>query len=80
MTISGPPRQDSVELGKTAFLRCEASYNPVLDITYDWYQNTYKIPFIRIKTLGQDQIYIERDENFRRVRASPVTLLALPYP
>ena len=68
MQISNPPEDNVAVVGKPAFMRCEASYNPVLDITYDWYQNNYKIEFIRVKTLGQDQIYIERDENFKRVR------------
>ena len=43
MTISRPPENVIVEMNKTAYIMCEASYNPALDLTYTWSHNGKKI-------------------------------------
>jgi len=66
-TIVQYPQDTTVRVNHTAFLLCEASFNPLLDLTYDWYQNGIKIIFYRIKTMG-DTVYVKPDPHFKRVR------------
>lgn len=51
-TIGQPPRDMVVMVNQTTFFHCEGSYNPAIDITYDWWHNTYKIMFIKVRNLG----------------------------
>ena len=65
--ITQYPMNTVVRVNRTAFFRCEASYNPTLDITYDWYHNEYHIQFIKIRVIGDLQ-HVEEEEYFERVR------------
>jgi len=53
-------------VNQTAFFACQASYNPAIDITYDWWHNNYKIMFIKLKNLG-NSVYVWREPNYERV-------------
>ena len=55
-----------MRVNHTAFFHCEASYNPAIDITYDWYHNDYKIQFVKIRVIGDTQ-HVEIEEHFERV-------------
>ena len=66
-TISRYPEDTVVRVNSTAFFHCEASFNPTLDITYDWYHNDYHIQFIKVRIVG-DLPYIEEEEHFDRVK------------
>jgi len=65
-TVTYPPRDSVVTVNSTAFFACQASYNPAIDITYDWWHNNYKIMFIKLKNLG-NSVYIWREANYERV-------------
>lgn len=65
-TISNFPFDTVVRVNKTAFFHCEASFNPTLDITYDWYHNDYHIQFIKVRVIG-DLPFVEEEEYFERV-------------
>jgi len=65
-TLTQPPRDMTVSVNDTAFFHCGASYNPALDVTYDWYHNAYRILFIRIRNLG-NSVTIFREPNYYRV-------------
>ena len=54
-----------VQVNNTAFLPCEASYNPLLDLSYVWLHNGHPIEFIRIRSIG-NIIYPEYDRYYRR--------------
>jgi len=64
--VTYPPHDEVVMVNQTAFFACQASYNPALDITYDWWHNNYKIMFIKIKNLG-NSVYVWREANYERV-------------
>lgn len=63
--VTYPPHDEVVMVNQTAFFACQASYNPALDITYDWWHNNYKIMFIKIKNLG-NSVYVWREANYER--------------
>ena len=65
-TITHQPIDTVVRVNRTAFFHCEASYNPAIDITYDWYHNDYKIQFVKIRVIGDTQ-HVEIEEHFERV-------------
>jgi len=52
MYLSQPPRDMTVIVNGTAFFSCGASYNPAVDVTYEWFHNAYLIMFIKIRNLG----------------------------
>ena len=64
--ITNWPIDTVVRVNHTAFFHCEASYNPAIDITYDWYHNDYKIQFVKIRVIGDTQ-HVEIEEHFERV-------------
>lgn len=64
-TITQEPEPNTVQINKTAIFQCQASFNPSLDITYDWYHNNRKIDFIKIRIIGETP-YIEREDYFER--------------
>lgn len=66
MYLSQPPRDMTVMVNMTAFFHCGASYNPALDVTYDWYHNAYRIMFIKIRNLG-NAVTVFTEPNYYRV-------------
>lgn len=54
-----------VQVNHTAFLPCQASYNPLLDLTYLWFHNGRQIHFIRIRSIS-NEVYIEKDRYYSR--------------
>jgi len=60
------PRDQVVMVNQTIYFACQVSYNPAIDITYDWWHNNYKIMFIKIKNLG-NSVYVWREANYERV-------------
>lgn len=65
-TVTYAPHDVVVKVNQTAFFPCQASYNPAIDITYDWWHNNYKIMFILVKNLG-NSVYVWREPNYERV-------------
>ena len=61
------PQDSTVEVNSTAFFRCEASFSPVFDVTYDWYHNNRKLDFIRIYSDGSYKVWVEKEPYFERV-------------
>ena len=64
--INHQPRDDTILVNQTAFFHCEASYHPAVDLTYDWYHNSYKIMFIKVRNLG-NKVFIFTEPNYERV-------------
>ncbi|ESO05253.1 hypothetical protein HELRODRAFT_185513 [Helobdella robusta] len=64
-TIHQPPRDTVVLVNQTAFFHCEAAYNPAIDITYDWYHNSYKIMFIKVRNLG-NTVHVFKEPYYER--------------
>ena len=60
------PRMSVVALNSTAFIPCQVSHSPQLDVTYVWYQNNRPIDFLKVIQLGNDWDVI-RDPHFYRV-------------
>lgn len=65
-TISQPPRDMVVMVNQTTFLFCGASYSPAIDITYDWWHNTYKVMFVKVRNLG-NSVYVYKEPHYTRV-------------
>lgn len=64
-SISQPPRDMVVMVNQTAFFHCEGSYNPAIDITYDWWHNSYKIMFVKVRNLG-NMVHVFNEPYFHR--------------
>jgi receptor-type tyrosine-protein phosphatase gamma len=64
-TVIYPPKDTVVIVNQTTFLACQSSYNPAIDITYDWWHNSYKIMFVKVKNLG-NTVYVWREPNYER--------------
>lgn len=64
-TISQPPRDMVVMVNQTTFLFCGASYSPAIDITYDWWHNTYKVMFVKVRNLG-NSVYVYKEPHYTR--------------
>jgi len=58
-----------VMVNQTTFFHCEGSYNPAIDITYDWWHNTYKIMFIKVRNLG-NAVYTYTEPYYSRVSST----------
>lgn len=65
--ITFPPRADSVRENASAFLHCDAAFNPALDLTYDWWHNNYRIEFELLKVGAGNIAYFEEDPHYKRV-------------
>lgn len=55
-----------VMVNQTSFLFCGASYSPAIDITYDWWHNSYKIMFVKVRSLG-NAVFVYNEPHYTRV-------------
>jgi hypothetical protein len=56
-------------------MMCEASYYPVIDITYSWLHSQFPVEFYRLKTDGSSKVWIERDKYYMMVGDKMLTYL-----
>jgi hypothetical protein len=63
-----PTNSQRVQVNSTAFLYCDSTFNPTLDLTYDWWHNNYHIEFERLRVGPGNVAYFEFDEHYSRVR------------
>ena len=62
-----PINNQRVQVNSTAFLHCDSTYNPTLDLTYDWWHNNFQIKFERLRIGPGNIAYFEYDEHYSRV-------------
>lgn len=67
-TITQPPEDLVIEVNRTRFFHCIASYDPRLDVTYVWYENNVQIDFELVFRLGEDKYEMWYNPHFKRVR------------
>ncbi len=58
----------SVKLNRTTFVHCMASYNPLLDVTYVWYDGDRVVEFEKIFRLGENRYQLWQNPHYMRVR------------
>ena len=66
-SISQGPFDTVIQVNRTAFLHCVASYDPKLDVTYVWYHGNYLIEFEKVFRLGENRYEVWYHPHFRRV-------------
>nr|AUG84451.1 contactin [Platynereis dumerilii] len=64
-SITQFPRRTVVHVNRTGFMPCEASHNPLLDVSYLWYHNNRMIDFLKVKYDGA-QYSIISEPHFAR--------------
>ncbi|ELT90327.1 hypothetical protein CAPTEDRAFT_180331 [Capitella teleta] len=57
-TLTQPPLDTNIQVNRTNFLSCMASYNPVLDVTYVWYHGDMLVEFEKVFRLYVGGLYI----------------------
>ena len=70
VAIVEPPRDEVIEVNHTKFLHCIASYDPLVDVTYVWYENDVIIDFELVFRLGEEEYYVWYNPHFKLVSES----------
>ena len=67
VTISERPKNTYIQVNKTGFLHCVASYNPQLDVTYTWWHGDILVEFEKVFRLGENRYEVWHNPHYIRV-------------